>query len=152
MFFGALLFLWVELIGFDNTQGDYGVGEYLGRMVRKPDAVSLMLDDDRLFRTYKGFSPDEKLLPGNCAYGARPYNAERRRQEWTMGQLKGLVAELRKNGVQAFSSFFCWYDVMPKDDTEMAGIAKTLAAFVGDLGFDGFHGADGYAPPPKTPR
>lgn len=141
------LFLWVELIGFDNAKADYGVGEYLGRMVRKPDVVSLMLDDDRLFRTYKGYSPDEKLLPGNCAYGARPYNAERRRQDWTLGQLKGLAAELRRNGVQAFASFFCWYDVMPKDDAEMAGIAKSLSAFVGDLGFDGFHGADGYAPP-----
>ena len=143
----ARLFLWVELIGFDNTKPDYGVGDYLGRMVRKPDVVSLMLDDDRLFRTYKGYSPDEKLLPGNCAYGARPYNSERRRQDWTMGELKGLVATLQKNGVQAFASFFCWYDVMPKADAEMEGIAHCLSAFIGDLGFDGFHGADGYAPP-----
>ena len=141
------LFLWVELIGFDNTHPDYGVGAYLGRMVRKPDVVSLMLDDDRLFRTYRGYSPDEKLLPGNCAYGARPYNSERRRQDWTLGQLKGLVETLQKNGVQAFVSFFCWYDVMPKDDAEMEEIANRLSAFIGDLGFDGFHGADGYAPP-----
>lgn len=147
MIFGVMLFLWVELIGFDNAKSDYGVGEYLGRMVRKPEVVSLMLDDDRLFRTYKKFSPDEKLLPGNCAYGARPYNSERRRQEWTMGQLKGLAAELRKSGVQVFASFFCWQDVMPKDDAEMKEVTESLSAFVEDLGFDGFHGADGYAPP-----
>ena len=147
MIFGVMLFLWVELIGFDNAKSDYGVGEYLGRMVRKPEVVSLMLDDDRLFRTYRRFSPDEKLLPGNCAYGARPYNSERRRQEWTMGQLKGLAAELRKNGVQVFASFFCWQDVMPKDDAEMKEVTESLSAFVEDLGFDGFHGADGYAPP-----
>ena len=141
------LFLWVELIGFDNTKADYGVGDYLGRMVRRPDVISLMLDDDRLFRTYKGDSPDEKLLPGNCAYGSRPYNSERRRQDWTLGQLKGLVAELRRNDVQTFASFFCWYDVMPKDDAEMKEVVKSLSAFIGDIGFNGFHGADGYAPP-----
>ena len=28
----------MELIGFDNTQGDYGMGEYQGCMVRWPRA------------------------------------------------------------------------------------------------------------------
>ena len=32
------LFLWLELIGFDNTLPDFGVDRYLSRMERKPDA------------------------------------------------------------------------------------------------------------------
>ena len=42
------LFQWVELIGFDNAVADFGVAAYLGRMDRKPDVVSLLLDDDQL--------------------------------------------------------------------------------------------------------
>ena len=64
---GGQLFVWVELIGFDNVRADYGVGDYLARMERKPETVSLMLDSDRLFLTYGGFSPDACLLPENCA-------------------------------------------------------------------------------------
>ena len=51
------LFLWLELIGFDNTLPDFGVDRYLSRMERKPDAVSLLMDNDRLFRSYEGAYP-----------------------------------------------------------------------------------------------
>ena len=144
---GGQLFVWVELIGFDNVRADYGVGDYLARMERKPETVSLMLDSDRLFLTYGGFSPDARLLPENCAYGARPYNAERRRQDWTQGQLKGLVDELRRQGVKVFASFFCWWDALPADEAGISAKTERLVRFVSDFGFDGFHGADGYAPP-----
>ena len=142
------LFLWVELIGFDNAADDYGVGAYLDRMTRKPDMVSLLLDNDRLFMFYRGFDATAKLLPDNCAYGGRPYNVERRRQDWTEGQLKGLVAELQKHGIEVFASFFHWYpEVMPKSDADAERVATQLVKFLADFGFNGFHGSDGYAPP-----
>ena len=61
------LFLWLELIGFDNTLPDFGVDRYLSRMERKPDAISLLMDNDRLFRSYEGakrsYAPPKFLLP-----------------------------------------------------------------------------------------
>ena len=47
-------FLWTELIAFDNTLPDYGVGEFLLRSKFKPDAVSLLLVDSSLFENHKG--------------------------------------------------------------------------------------------------
>ena len=146
--FAATLFLWVELIGFDNTRPDFGVGEYLGRMDFRPDAISFMLDDDRMLQCYRGYDAAAELKPGNCAYGARPYNGERLRQKWTQGQMKALVSELRKRGVAVYASFFHWYpEVFPKPDAEAESLGRRLVKFITDFGFDGFHGADGWAPP-----
>ena len=87
---GYRLFHWVELIGFDNASAGFGVAEYLGRMERKPDVISLLLDDDQLMLTHKPGSTDDFVFsPQNCSYGARPFNPERRRQKWTSHQLKG---------------------------------------------------------------
>ena len=47
--FAYTFFVWVELIGFDNAKPDFGVDEYLDRMAMKPQAVSLLLDNDGLF-------------------------------------------------------------------------------------------------------
>ena len=91
-------FVWVELIGFDNAKPDFGVGEYLDRMAVKPQAVSLLLDNDGLFLSHKeGLPADFAFPPDVASYGGRPFNRERRRQTWTAFQLKGLVAELKRH-------------------------------------------------------
>ena len=67
---GYRLFHWVELIGFDNASAGFGVAEYLGRMERKPDVISLLLDDDQLMLTHKPGSTDDFVFsPQNCSYG-----------------------------------------------------------------------------------
>ena len=142
------LFLWLELIGFDNTQKDFGVDGFLTRMDRTPDAISLLLDDDNLLLTHKrGSQEDFALLPQNCSYAARPFNPERRRQEWTSGQLKGLVAELKNRGVAVYASFFARHDSYPVSPERAEFVAAQLESFLTDYGFDGLHGSDGYAPP-----
>ena len=50
-------FVWVELIGFDNAKPDFGVGEYLDRMAVKPQAISLLLDNDGLFLSHEDGLP-----------------------------------------------------------------------------------------------
>ena len=145
--FAYMFFVWVELIGFDNTKADFGVGDYLGRMEKRPDVVSLLLHNDGLFLTHtEGLPADFMFLPSSCSYRGRPFNSERMRQDWTAFQLKGLVAELRRNGVQVFASFFAseQYPVSRERSTEVAG---KLASFLADYGFDGLHGSDGFAPP-----
>jgi len=142
------LFLWLELIGFDNTQPDFGVAEYLGRMDIKPDVISILLDDDQLMLTHRpGQTEDFALRPRNCAYRARPFNPERRRQEWTSRQLKGLVAELKRHDIQVFASFFARHDAYPVGPARAEEVGDRLASFLTDYGFDGLHGSDGYSPP-----
>ena len=141
------LFLWVELLGFDNTLPDYGVDGYLGRMVRKPDAVSLLLNNERLFRSYSGEKTNFKLPVDCCSYWARPYNSERRRQEWTADQLKGLVAALKERGVETYASFFTFSTPLPTDAAEIGDVSEHLRDFLSDFGFAGLHCSDGFAPP-----
>ena len=98
--------IWIELIGFDNALPDYGVREYLSRMPVKPEFVSLLLFDAELVHTHAGLERDFPLGDLQCSYFGRPFNEERRRQDWTAFQLRGLVAELKKHGLDVFPSFF----------------------------------------------
>ena len=146
-FFAYAFFVWMELIGFDNTKPDFGVAEYLDRMSVKPQVISLLLDNDGLFLSHeKGLTVNFTLPPDVASYRARPFNRERRRQEWTAFQLKNLVAELKKHGVEVLASFFAreQYPVVPERAEVVAG---KLASFLSDYGFSGLHGSDGYAPP-----
>ena len=140
------LYLWVELIGFDNTKTDMGVGDYLNRMTRKPDCVSLLLNNESLFRSYTSLEKDFPLHFSNCAYRGRPHNPERKRQDWTAYQLRQLVRELQARKVKVLASFFCW-DRFPAEDAYIDGLGEKLVPFLRDFGFDGFHASDGYAPP-----
>ena len=141
------LFLWVELIGFDNTQSDFGVDKYLACMERKPDVISLLFDNDRFFLAHDRTEGDFTLPADCCAYGGRPYNVEHRLQSWTSSQLKGLVRTLQDRGVQVFASFFDRAGALPTDTANMEDISRRLSEFLVDYGFDGFHSADGFAPP-----
>ncbi|MBR3923975.1 MAG: hypothetical protein IKJ45_12730, partial [Kiritimatiellae bacterium] len=145
--FAYMFFVWVELIGFDNSKADFGVEEYLERMEVKPQTVSLLLNSDRLFLSHmKGLPKDFAFLPESWSYRGRPFNMERKRQNWTAFQLKGLVAELQRNGVQVFASFFA-SEQYPVSQERATVVADRLATFLSDYGFDGLHGSDGYAPP-----
>ena len=151
-FFAYAFFVWMELIGFDNTKVDFGVSAYLDRMAVKPQVISLLLDNDGLFLSHKKGIPVDFAFPPNVAsYRARPFNRERSRQTWTAFQLKGLVAELKKHDVEVLASFFAreQYPVSPERANVVAG---KLATFLSDYGFNGLHGSDGYAPPRMTPR
>ena len=97
---------WVELIGFDNTSRDYGVGDYLSRISDDVTGVSLFLYSAEFILSYRGYSEKRKLSPEYCSYGAHPNNEERERQDWTYGQLKGLVSELQKRGIKVVFSTF----------------------------------------------
>lgn len=98
--------LWAELLAFDAAAADYGVADYLARMPIKPQAVSFLLTDPEIVHAHRDLSRDFPIGDQECAYCARPWNEERARQPWTAWQLRGLVAELKKHGVDAYPSFF----------------------------------------------
>lgn len=97
---------WIELIGFDNEQRDYGVGAYLENAGFLPAVISLLLYSPDFVHLHEDMSA-ERLLPVEaCAYTARPYGRERARQSWTNYELRGLIGELQQRGIAVYCSFF----------------------------------------------
>lgn len=98
--------LWIELLGFDNAQKDFGVAEFLSRMPVKPEAISILLWNTEIIHAHSDLTEDAPLGSWQCAYCGRPYNEERNRQDWTKFQLKGLVDELHKCRIKVYPSVF----------------------------------------------
>ena len=97
---------WIELIGFDNTASDYGVKDFLDKCGFTPDRVSFHLTSINFVNTHRGMG-EEYLLPVYaCSYSGHEANDGRHRQDWTNYQLKALVEELHRWGIQVFASFF----------------------------------------------
>jgi hypothetical protein len=151
---------WVELIGFDNTSPDFGVSAYLSRN-QSTTGVSLLFSHIDFL-----FADDEVLAPTACSYGGHEYNRERRRQEWTKTQLKGLIKELHAHGVKVFFSCFDMTDtitdptwrtysrsgkpsslvyVLKRLENGTVGdvVIERLRAVLDEYGFDGLQLADG---------
>lgn len=148
---------WIELIGFDNEAEDFGVGAFLSRNV-STDGVSLLFSHiDFIFEQDK-----ETLAPTACSYGGHEYNRERRRQDWTRTQLKGLIDELHRHGVKVFFSTFDmteritdpnWVCLGVKGEPEplvyvlKKGVGEAVIEKISEVldryGFDGLQLADG---------
>ena len=168
--------LWIELIGFDNEQPRFGVPEYLDRIGFTPDGVALLLYNPEFVHGHDGMDRGATLAPDMCSYGGYEFTVERRRQEWTQHQLRGLVRELQSAGAEVFPSVGdChtphgpWLD----DHPEVLHVSRTrgrmprlcpwkhladgelyedffiakLIEVLDDYGFDGFYGANGFNPP-----
>ena len=86
--------IWMELIGFDNSLPDYGVKSYLDNCGFVPDGVSLLLTWIEFPMQHLGLDRERLLSPCECSYGAHPANAQRRRQNWTNFQLRDLIHTL----------------------------------------------------------
>ena len=125
-------FLWMELIGFDNAKADYGVGALLGRMPVKPDGVSILFTEPEIVNGYRGLERDYPIGDAHCSYCARPWNEERRRQSWTAHQLRGLVAELKRHGVEAYPSFFEWTTGKASSYWKLFGATRIPHAWLDD--------------------
>jgi hypothetical protein len=98
--------LWIELIGFDNTLPDFGVSELLKRMEIKPEAVALLLCSPEIIHSHKGLAQDFRIGAQHCSYLGRDKNGEKKRQDWTAFQLRDLLSTLAKQGLQTYVSVF----------------------------------------------
>ena len=169
--------IWIELIGFDKDEPDYGVDEYFKTTGFVPDSVSLHLTSVNFVNTHKGMEEEYILPPYACSYGGHPQNDLRWRQDWTNYDLKGLVSVLQSRGVKVFASFFDLVDGdedFCKDHPEILAVStnpdslekgimmikrfadgsfyedylkEMLLKTVNDYGFDGVQLADGISSP-----
>lgn len=97
---------WIELIGFDNESVDYGVSDFLSRLKEPPEGVSLLFSHIDFLNTFTCPEDDYPLRPCECSYAGHLYSPERKRQQWTSMQLKGLVQMLQRSGVKVIFGFF----------------------------------------------
>ncbi|MDD5704751.1 MAG: hypothetical protein PHR35_02420 [Kiritimatiellae bacterium] len=167
--------MWIDLIGFDNTAPDYAVNALFRKAGFVPQAVSLLLQNPDFVHTHDGIDSDLPLPADCCSYGSHPFNETRKRQAWTQRQLKGLVDELRRRHVAAYVSVFdsspdcTWLDTHPEiryvkntgerskglfflkrfrdGSTYEDFFVRQLLRVMRDYGFDGYHMADGFCPP-----
>lgn len=98
--------IWIELIGFDNRAEDFGVSAYLEGVGLIPDGISLLFFTPDFIHAHQSMEQEHILPIEVCSYGARPFGKDRNRQEWSNYQLRGLVAELQKHGIEVYCSFF----------------------------------------------
>ncbi|MGC9317477.1 MAG: hypothetical protein ACP5KN_05505 [Armatimonadota bacterium] len=98
--------IWTELIGFDNTQPDLGVGEYLGTAGFTPDGICLMLTSPDFVLSHESVAHEITLPEDVCSRDGHEFNPHRQRQAWTNRQLQDLLAELHTHDIQAFLTVF----------------------------------------------
>ena len=167
--------LWIDLIGFDMERPDCAVPALLEKTQFVPEAVSLLLHNAEFVHTHAGADSPREFPPDVCSYGGHPYNEERQRQVWTPPALQRLIRVLQDHGTRVVFSVFDsgspagWREHHPevgyvgRDGVRHASICpwkrladgtfyedffvRQLQEVVRDYGFDGFHGADGYAHP-----
>lgn len=101
---GDKLYLWMQLLGFDVTQPDYGVGELLSRMQMQPHAVMLFVFHPDIIHLHNGMEQEAVFPPDFCASYGCARNHLRYRQTWTNYHLRGLVSALREHNIDAYLS------------------------------------------------
>ena len=103
------IWLWIELIGFDNTRKDFGVKDFLNTTGFIPEAISFLFSNSDFINAHQGMKKEQVFPPEYCSYMGRPYSRLRIRQDWTNYQLKGLTQELQKYGIAVYFSFFDFF-------------------------------------------
>lgn len=98
----AEIFTWTPLIGFDKDKRDKGVKKFINRMGFTPHGISVFAFSPDIVNHHDGMENIRVLPPDNCSYHANPYNEERKRQEWTNKDVKILVDNLKKRGVETY--------------------------------------------------
>ena len=98
--------IWIELIGFDNTQPDCGASQYLDKLGFVPDAISYLITSPDIVHQHESLENEKELPPDFCSYYGHEMNAERERQVWTNHQLRTLNEALQSRGIKVFLATF----------------------------------------------
>ncbi|MBQ5747114.1 MAG: hypothetical protein IIV81_04145, partial [Clostridia bacterium] len=76
------------------------------RLSFTPDGISLLLSWLGFVFSHDGIESERKLSPAECSYVGHIASPERKRQDWTNFELRGLIITLRKRGIKVYLSFF----------------------------------------------
>lgn len=157
--------IWMELIGFDNTKAGCGAVEYLDHLGFVPEGISLLLSASDFVFLHE--NKEHVLFPDICSRQGHEYNEVRDRQVWSSSQLQTLIASLQSRGVKVFFtiSMICLFNEFHDEwcMTQFGARASQLTrmpdgGFVADrfavkleevlkyYNFDGYHISDGVIP------
>ncbi|MBE6364705.1 MAG: hypothetical protein E7053_03005 [Lentisphaerae bacterium] len=100
-------FLWMELIGLDNTQSDCGVSKYLDSLDFTPDTISIFMWGPDFLHHHTGLDSDGLFPPDVGAYMDFWYpGAKSSNPPWSKFQLKKVVDGFHARNVKVFFSIF----------------------------------------------
>ena len=168
------IWIWTELLAFDNESPDLGVGEYFGRLKERPAGFTFLVSSIDFVLQHENWREPHPFPADICSRTGHEGNGVRNRQNWNSAQLKRLVELLHAQGCKVLFSFFCgylknafhqeWASEHPEALSGWnAGSVNLIARlkdgtlledfFVGKLmeveeyyGFDGWHGPDNCGP------
>ncbi len=100
------IWIWTELLAFDNTREDFCVQEYLDRIGSKPYGIHLLLSSVDFVMLHDPITQEKELFPDVCSRFGHERNEERERQNWTNHQLRGLIKQFQSRGIKVFFSVF----------------------------------------------
>ncbi len=98
--------IWTELIGFDVTQPDHGVEQYLNAAGFTPTAICLLLTSADFVLGHEDRPDEFELWPDYCSRDGHELGRHRQRQVWTNRQLQRLIAGLHQHGIAVYLTFF----------------------------------------------
>ena len=101
--------IWMQMLGFNRDDPDRGAARFLDQTGFTPDSVCALLFHCDFINLHRGMEEEYVLFPDNCAYHGIPFNKERARQPWTNHDLRSLVAELKKKGVDFYAGIMGSY-------------------------------------------
>ena len=94
--------IWTPLIGFDRDKPDRGVSEYLEDTGFIPKAMSLFIFHPDIINQHENMDKEFTFHIDFCSYFGSPRNEFRERQPWTNYNLRELVGNLSKHGIEVF--------------------------------------------------
>lgn len=121
-------YIWVELIGFDNTLLDFGVDCYLEKTGFIPDGISLLVTSIDFVNMHNGMKHEYGLPEYVCSYAGHSHNDDRERQVWTNYQVKGLINEFHKHNIKVFIGMFDWVKKDGRSFTDLHPEIRTVTA------------------------
>lgn len=101
--------IWMQLLGFDRNDADRGAKRYIDHIGFTPDSVCALLFHPDFVNLHRGMDEEYELFADNCAYHGIPRNKERERQPWTNYDLRTLIKELKKQGVDFYAGIMGSY-------------------------------------------
>lgn len=96
-------FVWMNLIGFEQTDDDCGAQRFIDNAGFVPDGVCALLFHPDFVHCHRGMDEEYTLFPDNCSYYAVVRNLERERQPWTNHDLRNLCINLEKKGCGVYA-------------------------------------------------
>lgn len=101
--------IWMQMLGFDRNDPDRGAARFLERTGFTPKSICGLLFHPDFVHCHRGMEEEYVLFPDNCAYHGIPRNKERERQPWTNHDLRILIRELKKRGVEFYAGLMGSY-------------------------------------------